>query len=247
MSKKPKKPKEDDNLEPVRAALDAFNVEAAIGTYHQIDAAIEKLKDTRTLPPHPHQRIRRQIYQAGITALSWKHHKLVAHPRNEAATSAFFDNLQMIVELNTAIQSFDDEQLFSVTHREPDQSDDLRPLDIDTTIQRIEDDVQAIRESLSQAAAVIENFKRLTYIPKFIKDGNRKILFTHHFIEHFAAHWAIVFGQAFTENDLPDMTRLIATALVDLRYPLSRSQQHSDDWLSDRIRKQIFKNSAPSV
>jgi hypothetical protein len=228
---------EDAELNCVRLALEAFDLKAAIGTY-SVDRAISNLLTVRFLPENPHRVIRRQVYDAGKSALGWKYHKTIAHPRNEAATRNFLAKLSAIVELDAAVQAFDVDQIFSVTHRYPDQSDD--PLHLEG--ERIGDDVTEIRVGLKKSVALIKQFLILTYIPKFKKDGNRTDLFPFHFIQQFAVHWPQMFGSQATPEDLPHMTILIASALKDLCYPLSRTQLNSDGWLSDRIRKQIFRN-----
>jgi hypothetical protein len=244
MATKARKPKEDDDVEGVRCALNAFDPDAAIGKF-RMDEQISKLREARALPGNAHRNIRRAIYRAARSALSWKFHKTIRHPNNEAATRDFFAALREMVELNRSIQDYDVEQAFSVTHRDPhDGSADPPLLSFEEQTNRIENDIEAIRTSAAATASLIEKFARVTYIPEFKKDSSRTILFTHHFIQHVALHWQQMVGTPLCVEDLPHLTALIATALSDLDYPLSHSQRLSDDWLSDRIRKQICQNSS---
>jgi hypothetical protein len=244
MSKRPKKPKEDDNLECVRFVLDAFDPDAEIGTYNKMDDQIKKFLKAYTLPSSAHPIIRRALYRAAESALRWKNHKSVRHPRDEAATREFLSDLQALTEFNRRIQRYDPEQAFSVTYRDPDRESDALELDPEEQARRIERDIDAIQASSARTASLIERFMRLTHIPEFKKDSSRTIVFTHYVIEDIALHWRQLVGRPLSVEDLPQMTALIAAALLDFKYPLSRSQRLSDDWLSDRIRKQIFQNSS---
>src|SRR3954451_1030161 len=227
MSKRPKKPKEDDDIECVRSALDAFDPDAAIGAY-KMDDQIKKFLKAYALPSSAHPNIRRALYRAAESALSWKVHASVRHPRDEAATREFLSDLQALTELNRRIQRYDPEQAFSVTHRDPnDWESDAPMLDPEKQANRIEGDIDAIRASSARTASLIEQFMRVTYIPEF--NSNRTIFFTHHLIEDIALHWRQLVGRPPSVEDLPRMTALIAAALLDFKYPLSRSQRLSDD------------------
>jgi hypothetical protein len=246
VAKKTKKAKEDDDIECVQSALDAFDPDAAIGAY-KMDGQISKLRETYALPPSAHRNIRTAIHRAAQSALGRKFHKSIRHPRDEAATREFFVALQTMVALDRRIKQYDIEQAFSVAHREPDyELDDATILDPAEQAQRIDADIEAIQASSAKAVSLIEKFTRVTIIPEFKKDGSRAILFTHHFIEEIALEWPWMVARLLSVKDLPTMTALIATALSDFKYPLAQSQQSSDDWLSDRIRKQIFRNSSRS-
>lgn len=242
MAKKSKKTREDDNLDGVRAALESFDVDASVAG-RGLDEQIGKFRQAHKLPDRAHHAIRRAIRESARAALGQRTYKTVGHPRDEAATRKLFADLKKAIELHRRIQQFDTWQAFGVTHRERrDGSADPPVLSIDDQTVRVENDIDAIKNATAQTSTLIEQFMDVTSIPKFKKNGGRTILFTYHFIQHFAGQWRTLVGADLHENDLPGITSLLAAALADLKYPLSKSQRLSDRWLSDRIRKQIFRN-----
>jgi hypothetical protein len=116
----------------------------------------------------------------------------------------------------------------------------MAPNSPEDTAERTDLDVEDIQASSQATALLIEDFLKITFIPEFKKHG-RTVLFTHYLIREVAQRWGALAGVPAREGDLSRMTRLIATALTDFDYALSQSQHSSDTWLSDRIRKQIFR------
>jgi hypothetical protein len=68
------------------------------------------------------------------------------------------------------------------------------------------------------------------------------IKFTNYFIAELTQRWEVIFFKQPKAADLADMTELMSACLEDFRYPLTKTQRGSKAWLSDRIRKQVFRN-----
>ncbi|MGY2907039.1 hypothetical protein [Bradyrhizobium sp. URHC0002] len=243
MSKKPPKPKEDDDLDGVRRALEVFDRRAKIGKY-KMDKHISRIQKARSLP-EDHYAVRRALYRSAHSALGQKFQKTIGRPRDEAATQKFFSALQGIVELNRRIQDYETASAFSVTSRR-----DLNggrtvpsPADLDEQIGKTEGNIEAIKTSCARTVSLIEEFTRATHIPKSEKRSSRIIFFTYYFIERFALEWRGIVGATPSTEDLSDMTALMAATLSDLKYPLLPSHLERNEWLSDRIRTQLFPES----
>lgn len=237
MSKKPKKIREDDNLDGVRAALEHFDVDASVGR-GGLDRQIGKLIAAR--PSATHREIRHAIRKAARSALGQKFYKSVGYPRDATATQKFFSDLQAAADLHRRISAFDGWQAFDVVDRER-RDGSMGPLPSGDEA-NLEAEIDAIKQSLAQAAALIENFVETTRLPGKRKTGGRTILFTYHFIEFFVVEWRVIFGASPSKEDLADVSAVLEAALVELKYPLLKSHRLSPGWLSERIRKQIFRN-----
>lgn len=247
MSKKSPKPKEDDDLEGVRRALEVFDRRAKIGKY-KMDKQISRIREVRGLP-EAHYEIRRAIYRSARSALGQKFQKTIGRPRDEAATQKFFSALQDMVELNRRIQEYETANAFSVTIRRDLNGGGTAPSpsDLDEQIGRTERDIEAIKASCATTVSLIEEFKKATYNPTLKRPGSRTIFFTYHFIEWLAFEWREIASAPLSTEDLPEMTALMAAALSDLKYPSLPSHDENDEWLHERIRKQLFPELKPSM
>jgi hypothetical protein len=237
--KNAKKRQEDDCLDGVRLAVRQFDQNAPLGTY-KMDQITSRLISERGRPPYHHQSIRWHLAQAVGAGLNGKLHA-IEFPVAKSTAALFLQKLEEIRKIALELRAIDPEILLSVLAR-------VNPFDGNGNALEPEEEVLDIEgrteDLLPQIVDQIDLYLAEIYLPTYSRAGasNRTIKFTHYFIAEIARRWKTIFGVEPKSADLADMTELMGACLEDFAYPLSSTQRQSSVWISDRIRKQIFRN-----
>jgi hypothetical protein len=232
------KRQEDDCLDGVWLAAQQFDEHAPLGTY-KMDQVISRLVSERGgRGVHPHQSIRWHLEQAVLAGLNGKRHA-IAFPVAKSTAALFLQKLEEIRKIALELRAIDPELLSSALAR-------VNPFDGNGNAVDLEEEVLDIEgrteDLLPQIVDQIDLYLTEIYLPTYSSASNRTIKFTHYFIAELARRWKTIFGIEPKSADLADMTELMGACLEDFAYPLSSTQRQSSVWISDRIRKQIFRN-----
>jgi hypothetical protein len=231
---------EDDCLDGVRLAVRQFDQHAPLGTY-KMDQVISRFVSERGIPHYVVQSIRWHLNQAVLEGLHGKRHA-IEWPVAKSTAALFLQKLREIRKIAVELRAIDPELLSSVLVRNPHDGWG-NALDFEEQILDIEERTEDL---LPQIVDQIDLYLAEIYLPTYFKDAgdssNRTIKFTHYFIAELARRWKTIFGVEPKSTDLADMTELMGACLEDFAYPLSSTQRQSSVWISDRIRKQIFRN-----
>lgn len=233
---------EDDDLTQVAIAASRFDPNAPSGTY-KMDRTAERLIEERNiLWVWPLRAMRWRIHNAFRGALSSKRWD-GRFPDDCRRAADFFSKLQQIRQLASEVLATDAEQFSYLLARSwPINGANGFTLPPDKESEAVEDRIDRFKSQLAPNLGMIDRFAEDVFLPQFINDRGRAIGFTRYLIRDVAEFWRRAFGKLEQKSDLADVTELLATALTDFDYPMSPSQRKSDEWLSDRIRKQIFRN-----
>lgn len=223
------------DIERIAEKLRSFDINAPIGTW-KIDTATDRLLQTRSLPGVvPYRLVRWHMKNCCATGLRTA--RSLAEARLIDASAKNFQ------EMLAALRAL----AFNISKLETDVLVDYvvlpyseNPLSHEAQAEEIEDDLRKAKALSGALVAYIDRFNDRTQYVGPYTPPNRVVPFTFGFIQALADCWRRMFSQAPIRSDLADMTFLTAMALSDFGYLLSSSQQKSDIWLSDRIRKQIF-------
>jgi hypothetical protein len=228
---------EDDCLDGVRLAVRQFDQNAPLGTY-KMDQIISRLVSERGVSPH--WSIRWHLEQAIREGLHGKQHA-IAWPVAKSTAALFLQKLEEIRKIALELRAIDPEILSSVLARVNPFDGNGNALDLEEEILDIEGRTEDL---LPQIADQIDLYLAEIHLPTYLgpRASNRTIKFTHYFIAELARRWKTIFGVEPKSADLADMTELMGACLEDFAYPLSSTQRQSSVWISDRIRKQIFRN-----
>jgi hypothetical protein len=233
-----RKRQEDDCLDGVRLAVRQFDQRVPLGTY-KMDQVISRFVSERGIPHYVVQSIRRHLEQAVLEGLNGKRHA-IAFPVAKSTAALFLQKLKEIRKIALELRAIDPELLSSALAK-VNPFDENGKLDPEGEILDIEGRTEDL---LPQIVDQIDLYLAEIYLPTYLRAGasNRTIKFTHYFIAELAQRWKTIFGVEPKSADLADMTELMGACLEDFGYPLSSTQRQSRVWISDRIRKQIFRN-----
>jgi hypothetical protein len=235
--KNAKKRQEDDCLDGVWLAVQQFDQHAPLGTY-KMDQVISRLVSERGGVSR-HQAMRWHLENVCLEGLHGKRHA-IAWPVAKSTTALFLQKLEEIRKIALELRAIDPEILSSTLAKVNPFDGNGNVLDPEDEVLDIEHRTEAL---LPQIVDQIDLYLAEIHQPTYrTGTSNRTIKFTHYFIAELARRWKTIFGVEPKSADLADMTELMGACLEDFSYPLSSTQRQSSVWISDRIRKQIFRN-----
>jgi hypothetical protein len=233
---KSKKRREDDRLDDVRLALEQFDVRAPLGTY-KMDPVINRLiKRHGEFCASPEEAFRWHIRRACLGGLDVKISQNAFRLKKESGAN-LLQKLQQIRKMVYELSVIEPEVLCGALIK---KKEDEYPYDPESEALAIEQETETL---FAQVNKQIDLYLAEIYLPRYSnRTSNRTINFTHYFIAGLAGSWKQFFFEQPKPADLADLTELMRACFEDFRYPLSETQRESNIWISDRIRKQLFRN-----
>jgi hypothetical protein len=239
MAKRTKSDKrqEDDRLDDVRFALEQFDERAPLGTY-KMDSVIDRLvRKHGEFCASPNEAFRRHIRRAGLAGVNSRSAETAFRLAKQSGAN-LLQKLQQIRNMVYEMSVVEPEILCGALAMNNEYSHSWDP---ETEALHIE---QNTEDLFAQIINQIDPYLAEIYLPRYLnRTSNRTIKFTHRFIAELAGSWKQFFYEQPKPADLADLTELVSTCLEDFRYPLTQTQRESNVWISDRIRKQLFRNS----
>ncbi len=243
---RPKKRREDECLDSVAEAVRHFDGIAPAGTY-KMDLVAARLVERHGASSiffgDTPRMLRWRVKHSFGKALNRCRFD-IEFPGAKRGATEFFHALGQMRQLAAQITATEFESFSSLLITKTSPFDDAGELlDPGTEIEGIEEATKDLLLKVDEVTKSIDYYIDDINLPDFPKQkSNRTIRFTYYLISDLALGWTDIFGRNFESPDLPDMTELVAAGLEDFRYPLNRMQRQSNVWLSDRIRKQVFRN-----
>lgn len=231
-----KKKVDAKGLSGILAAVNRWDRKAPVGAY-KIDKLAMQIKNLRHLPGNaPVWIFRDLVLNCCLGAV----HRIISDsevPKAQTAWSDIYQRFDQIEALANEIATLDPHYILSALYRPL-----FEGVSPEEELAAIEDDLDDIGASLSSVASKIQIFRQNTMLHDLDRHSNRSDRFTRYFIMEIERCWRKVAGATFCKKDVPLATLIVAAALEDFAYPLTKTQRNSDVWLSDRIRKQTCRN-----
>jgi hypothetical protein len=218
-----------------KETLETFAYNSPVGSY-KVDTFIERVK-VRRAPELNIFRMRKGIWRSAfLSSLNEDNSK--GQPAWIREARDFLNNLTLAKNSLVNAWNADVDHISRTLLFIPDNPEDLSQ---HRTYQTIEREFVNLNADLRTAHERLTNYLERNVLPPNRKrPTNAADHFMRGFIELSAIVWAEEFRSPLRKEDQADFVGILGTALDDFKYPLSDKQRRDDDWLRDRVRKQLF-------